>query len=378
MRSNTAAPTDYDLHGLAGIRLIDASPSDMAAVTRQLGPIQKPLTREPDIIIRFVDRLVTDSAVRLLGLDDAGFTDDAFLVLRSKHGAPAKVAIPFEQIGEQCEIVCERGLPAVPLLIPILNLSVLSNGALPLHAGAFVYKQTGILTTGWSKGGKTEALLAFMSRGAAYVGDEWVYISADGRHMYGIPEPIRVWDWHLNDLPNYRALLGRGARGRLRLLRFLVEALDWGTPKGRAGRSGGGKAARRVGAILKRQLYVDLPPRRLFGEESCRLAGTLDKIVFVASHESADVAIRPMDAQEIGRRMVFSLEHERLNFMAYYLKFRFAFPEKVNPLIERAEELQRERLEQVLAGKDAYALYHPYPVSIPSLFGAISPLCGQA
>lgn len=376
MRSNILAPVDYDLHGLAGVRLIDASPSDVAAVTRQLGPIQKPLAREPDIRIRFVDRLVIDSPVRLLGLDDAGFTDDAFLVLRSKHGAPAKVSIPFEQIGGRCEIVCERGLPAVPLLIPILNLTVLSNGALPLHAGAFVYKQTGILTTGWSKGGKTEALLAFMSRGAAYVGDEWVYISADGRHMYGIPEPIRVWDWHLNDLPNYRALLGRGARSRLRLLKLLVEALDRSASRRRSGGLRHAKTARRMGAILKRQLHVDLPPERLFGSGACRLASTLDKIVFVASHESPDVTMRSMDAQEVGRRMVFSLQHERLDFMAYYMKFRFAFPERVNPLIERAEELQRERLEQVFAGKDAYALYHPYPVPIPSLYDAISPLCG--
>lgn len=378
MRSSTLASIDYDLHGLAGIRLIDATPSDVAAVTRQLGPIQKPLMRAPDIIIRFVDRLPTSSSVHYIGLDDAAFTEDAFLVLRSKHGARAKVHIPFEQIGRQCEIVCERGLPAVPLLIPILNLTVLNNGALPLHAAAFTYKQTGILTTGWSKGGKTEALLAFMSRGAGYVGDEWVYISADGQRMYGIPEPIRVWNWHLDYLPSYRALLGRGTRNRLRLLKLLVEMLDRGVPKGPGMRLGVTKTARRLGPILKRQLYVDLPPQRLFGSGSCELAGTLDKVVFVGSRDMAEVTIEPMDAQEIGQRMVFSLQHERLNFMTYYLKFRFAFPEKANLLIEGAEELQRERLKQVLSDKDAYAVYHPYPVPLQSLFDAISPLCGQA
>src|SRR5690606_6754723 len=106
---NSAADTratDYDLHGLAGIRLLDAAPADVAAVTRQLGPIQAPLRREPDIVIRFVDRLPTSSRVRYLGVDEAGFTDDAFLVLRSKHKVPARVRIPFEQIGsERCEIV---------------------------------------------------------------------------------------------------------------------------------------------------------------------------------------------------------------------------------------------------------------------------------
>ena len=85
---------EYDLHGIVGVRLLNATPGDAAVVTRQLGPIQATLTREPDIIIRFVDRLSTTSCVRNLGLDDAGFTDDAFLVLRSTHKARARVQIP--------------------------------------------------------------------------------------------------------------------------------------------------------------------------------------------------------------------------------------------------------------------------------------------
>jgi hypothetical protein len=365
---------DYDLHGLAGIRLLNPSPSDAAAVTRQLGPIQAPLARDPDIVIRFVERLPMTSRIRYLGVDEAGFTDDAFLVLRSKHKARAKVQIAFEQIGKQCEIICESGLPLVPLLIPILNLTVLSKGAIPLHASAFTYNGTGVLTTGWSKGGKTETLLAFMARGAEYIGDEWVYITADGQRMYGIPEPIRVWDWHLQDLPQYRALVGRSDRARLGAIK-LVQSMDRALPK----RAGNGllpvKALNRVLPLLKRQLFVDMHPQKLFGRGFGALAGNLQKVFFVVSHETPDVTVQPMDPREIARRMVFSLQHERLDFMSYYLRFRFAFPYASNELIERAEELQRAVLTRVLAGKDAYAVYHPYPVPIPSLFDAISPLC---
>jgi hypothetical protein len=357
--------TDFDLHGLAGIRLVGASPHEIAAVTRQLGPIQKPLTREPDIVVRFVDRLATAGRVRYLGVDEAGFTDDAFLVLRSKHKARATVQIPFEQIGRRCEIVCERGLPAVPLLIPILNLTVLSKGALPLHASAFNYRGIGMLTTGWSKGGKTETLLAFMSQGAEYIGDEWVYVSADGKRMHGIPEPIRVWDWHLQDLPHYRDLVGRGDRARLQAIKLAQSA----------GRAMPGKVSGRVMPLLKRQLFVDVHPKRLFGSGFGAMSGTLDKIFFVASHETPDVVVQPIDPQEIARRMVFSLEYERLPFMAFYMMFRFAFPDRANPLIEGAEQLQRETLARVLADKEVYSVYHPYPVAIPALFDAISPLC---
>jgi hypothetical protein len=357
--------TDYDLHGLVGIRLLNASLSDAAAVARQLGPLPESLSREPDIVIRFVDRLPVSSRVRYLGLDEAGFTDDAFLVLRSRHKAPARVQIPFERIGNKCEIVCESGLPAVPLLIPIINLTVLAKGAIPLHASAFTYNGTGVLITGWSKGGKTETLLAFMAHGALYIGDEWVYISADGRRMYGIPEPIRLWNWHLEYVPQYRRLVRLRDRLRLRALQ-LASLLSRAVPRA--------PVVRRVTSILKRQSFVDLHPEELFGGRLGTLAGDLEKVFFAVSHDAPDVSVQPVDPQEVARRMVFSLQHERLDLMSYYLKFRFAFPEASNDLIDRAERLQREGLARVLAGKDTFSVHHPYPVSLDALFQAVSPL----
>lgn len=364
---------DFDLHGFAGIRLINASERDAATVTRQLGPIQASLAREPDVVIRFVDRLPLSSPVRYLGVDDAAFTDDAFLVLRSKHKARAMVQIPFEQIGEQCEIVCERGLPAVPLLIPILNLTVLGKGVLPLHASAFTYNGIGVLTTGWSKGGKTEALLAFMARGATYIGDEWVYLNGDSRKLYGIPEPIRLWDWHLNELPQYRARVGRGDRARLRALRMLV-SMEQAAPDGARSAFAPARALNRITPLLKRQLYVQMPPKRLFGSGAAALSGPFDRLFFVVSDDSSSIHVQNADPREIAQRIAFSLQHERLDFLAYYLKFRFAFPGRANLLIERAAELEQELLARSLAGKPAYAVSHPYPVSIPALFDAMRPM----
>jgi hypothetical protein len=373
-RPGESPGVDYDLHGLVGIRLVGASPGDVAAVTRQLGPIRSRLEREPDIVIRFVDRLATSSRLRHLGVEEAGFTDDAFLVLRSKHKAPAKVQIAFAEIGERCEIVCERGLPAVPLLIPIVNLTVLHKGAVPLHASAFVHDGTGVVATGWSKGGKTEAMLAFVDRGARYVGDEWVYITGDGARIFGIPEPIRVWDWHLQELPRYRALAGRGDRARLRAIKSLL-ALERVLAAPRARRLALARGFRRVAPLLRKQLFVDIPPERLVAGGLGALSGSFDRLFLLASHEAPDVTVEPIDPLEVGRRMVFSLQHERLAFMTYYLQFRFAFPDQRNPVVEEAEELQREALERVLAGKPAYAVYHPYPASIPALFDAMSPYC---
>jgi hypothetical protein len=372
---------DYNLHGIVGIRLVDASAADAAIVTQQLGPIRATLAREPDIFIRFVDRLPISSRVRYLGVDDVGFTDDAFLILRSKHKTRAKVQIPFDRIGRQCEIVCERGLPAVPMLIAIVNLTVLGKGALPLHASAFTYNDMGVLVTGWAKGGKTETLLGFMARGAAYVGDEWIYMGQDGR-MYGIPEPIRVWDWHLREAPQYQALISQSDRAKLHALRLAVRGIDLISGNVKVGKALVGKTLRRIMPVLTRQQYVHLPPLKTFGEKFCALKGRPDKVFFVISHEAPDIIVQPIDPQEIARRMVFSLQDERRELISYYTKFRFAFPEWLNNLIEEAQVLQLDALKRLLRDKEAYVVFHPYPVSISTLFDAISPYCqrttGQA
>lgn len=376
MNNNGHFPTsiDFDLHGFVGVRLLDAFHYDVKVVVKQLGPIQKSLDREPDILIRFVDELPTSSRIRYIGLNDAGFTDDAFLVLRSKHKSRSAVQIAFDQIGEKCEITCERGLPAIPLLIAIVNLTALSKGVLPMHASAFTYKYKGVLATGWAKGGKTETLLAFMEQGAQYVGDEWVYLSGDGQRMYGIPEPIRIWDWHLKGAPIYQAKVERADQVRLRGLNMLVNTMDKAISSGVGERTAPAKLMRRISPILRRQLYVQMPPGKLFGRQFCSLEGSPDIVFFLASHDSDEMVVQPMRTDEIARRMVFSLQQESMEFFSYYQKFRFAFPEASNALIEKAEEIQRGLLLKTLADKEAYAVFHPYPVPIPALYETINPL----
>ena len=365
---------DFDLHGIVGIRLTNASQSDLAAVKKQLGPIQSVLTKEPDIVIRFVDHLQMSSPVRYIGVEDAGFTEDAFLIFRGKYQTNIKVQIPFDQIGShQCEIICESGLPAVPLLIAIINMTALSKDFLPLHASALVYNSKGILITGWSKGGKTETLLSFAANGAKYVGDEWIYLSPDGDRMYGIPEPTRIWYWHLQEMPRYKAMVNRKDLRRLQVLNWfakILKQLEF-TPLKRRARYL--QALKRLTALVQRQLYIQLPPERLFGQKAEETDANPSKIFFVVSHDQNDVKVQSIDSQELGERMVFSLQEERMEFLSHYFKYRFAFPECSNPLIDQAEEIQRRLILRAFANKDAYAIYHPYPFSIASLFDTLRP-----
>lgn len=367
-------PVDFDLGGVVGIRLLDAAPGDVRAVDRQLGPIRSTLRREPDLLVRFVDRLDLSSPLRYLGREDAAFTDDAFLILRGKHKSRARARVPLDRVGERCEIVCERGIAAVPLLVPILNLTALARGTLPLHAAAFVWKGTGVVATGWSKGGKTETLLAFGARGARYVGDEWVYLAPAGEGMFGIPEPVRLWSWHLDSLPEVRARLGAGARARLRALSWIHGGVRRATRDGERHRGAVYRTLNRLAPLLRDQLHVDVPPARLFSANGSAHARP-DLFLFVASHESPDVLVRPIDPGEVARRMVFSLQEEQEPLAAAYRRFRFAFPGSRNDVLERSRGMQERALAGALEGKPAFELLHPYPVSLPRLFEAAAPLC---
>ena len=351
---------DYDVHGVAGVRLVGARPPDAAVVDRQLGGLRGPLRRDPDIVVRFVDRLEVTRPVRLLGAGEAGFTDDAFLLLRSRHKARARIQVDVERLGRGGEVVVERGAPAVPLLVAMVNLAALANGALALHASAFVHRGLGIVATGWSKGGKTEALLAFMEHGARFVGDEWVYIAPDGDRVHGLPEAIRLWDWHLRQLPAVRRRLPRRDRVLLAPLRLA------------AGAAGRRQEARRLGAMLERQLHVDAEPSRLFDPDAIALSTGFDRLFLMRSWEEPDVRVDPVGGAEVAGRMAFSLAHERAPLLGCYEQFRFAFPDRVNPLIEQAPERERVLLDRFLCGRAAHAVDHPYPVHLDSLFDAMS------
>ena len=268
------------------------------------------------------------------------------------------------------------------MLVPLLNATLLARGHLPLHAAAFVHRGRGVVATGWSKGGKTETLLAFMANGARYVADEWLYLAPGGASMFGIPEPIRVWNWHLRSLPELRARLSHGARARLSLLDFVAGGMSRVTAGGARHGSVVTRTLNRASALVENQLCVDLAPERLFGA-AASLNGSPgssplwpERVLFVVSHEHPEISVRPIDPREVAERMLFSLAEEDQRLTSCYHKFRYAFPGRTNEFLERADERRRTLLHAALAGKDTFEVRHPYPVSLPELYRALAEVCG--
>lgn len=355
------AARDFDLHGIVGVRLLDAGPREVATVRRQLGPLEAPLDREPDVTVRFVDR-ATERSLTFVGLADCGFNDEGFFVLKGKGSVPARARIPFDRIGAGLEIVCERSMPAVPHLLAIINLTAVAKGVLPLHASAWTAAGTGVLVTGWAKGGKTESLLGSMAAGARYVGDEWVYLTDSGA-MHGLPEPIRLWSWHLRQLREVLASRPAGDRVRLTGWHHAASTAERVSLR----RVPGVGLVRRGVPVLKRQAYLQIPPVELFGADNVALHGHLDVAVLVASHDEEAHTVRAAEPGELSARMVASLTTERDQFLDHYHQFCFAFPHRRSALVDGAPASERTLLAERLDHVPSAVVLHPYPCDVRAL-----------
>ena len=356
----TEARVDYDLHGVVGLRLIDPSPADVAAVLGQLGPLpETPLEREPDLRVRFVRRLETPG-LRYVEAERSGFTDDGFFLF-SGGSRPARARIPLERLDGGGEILCQTGSRFVPLLPELLRRAALRNGAVALHASAFEYRGTGILAVGWAHGGKTSALLAFVEQGAEFVGDEMVLLDIAGRRMVGTAPAVELSDWQLRQMPG----LARRVGGATRLMAAAggwVERLD---------------RVRLLGAALprlQRRLRVRLPADLVCPGARSRVAEP-GVLFLMVPHPSAEIRVEPADPESLVQRLLALTAYEELSLLGPELAYRYAFPGKEHDRLERNRVREATLLRAAVSGLDSHVVYHPRPVPLRALYDAMRPAC---
>jgi len=304
---------DYNIHGVLGVRLVNAAEEDAAAVARQLGPFEGQLSGPPDVTVEFVDRIVFRE-LSYIEHQKTGVGDGEFCILGNGQGARA--IISFDQIGRRSTMVSLTGIKEVPFLLPVLHLEALKHDLVAVNASAFIYEDVGVLATGWPKGGKIEALLAFGLRGAKYVGDQWTILSGDGKRMFGLPENAGLWEWGLERVKPGRAIQSGTSRFQ-------------------------------------------------------PLTGPTKVFLLISGDQSA-IRVEPSEPREIADRLISVLEWEHLPMLQSYLAFKFAFPERRSELIEHVREVQGDILSRALADKEAYTVWHSYPVALPELYDAMS------
>src|SRR6478672_2276495 len=99
---------DYDLHGLAGIRLVDPSPSDVTAVSAWIGT-PAALSEAPDLTIRFVEDLRPDGPVEWIEPHSIGFGDAGLFLYTADSGAAPAGCLRLEGPGPRWELRCRAG-----------------------------------------------------------------------------------------------------------------------------------------------------------------------------------------------------------------------------------------------------------------------------
>ncbi len=345
---------DIVVSRLVRVRLVDADPADRAAVEAQLGPAGAPVVGEADITLRYVDRLQTPDPMRLLGPGEVAVADGALVVLRGRFRRPARVRIPVAALGGPCELVCEHGVGRVPHLVAAVNLALPAHGGVALHASAVELDGRVVVATGWSKGGKTEAVLALLGAGGRLVGDEWLHLRPDGT-VTGIFEPLRVWDWQLRQLPAVRRRTSRSDRARLRLLGLAVAASE--------------ARSARLSSALERQRFVDLD-----GDHLPQASGPplpRGPVLLMTSALRDDIAVRPTTGREVADRMVASLAYERGPLRDLAEAHRFAFPEVPLPVLAEIRDQERALVRARLDGAPAFEVLHPHPMDLGALRGAL-------
>jgi hypothetical protein len=365
---SSASVVDYDIHGLVGIRLVEPSAGDVSAVSAQLGP-EGSLSGEPDLTIRFVDDLQPSSTVSWIQPHEVGFTDEGFFVFTPDSAPSPRARLALDGPGRAWELRCRSGLGAVPLLLPLLDLIMLAKGAIALHASAFTYRGSGVVVAGWARSGKTTALLAFMARGVAFIGDDRVYLDPGEKRIYGLAQPLALRATHLAELPAVADTVGRHGRSRLRLAAALER-----TASTAARLESLRNVAGRIAGVAS-DANVSVSPDRLFGD--CTLQGRLDKAFLAIAHDRPDVRLEPVEPRRLAERLLFSLRTERLPLRRLYYAFRYAFPDAAEVFEEEAEEAETERLAEAFEGTETYVLFHPFPAPVQAIHDALAPALGS-
>jgi hypothetical protein len=358
-----SATVRHAVPGVGTVALVDAPDRHVRAVAAALGPPAGPSGELADLTVRFVDRLATGPGLRRLG-DAAAYDDERFYL--ADDGALA--AVDLARAGEPLEIVCERRLAHVPLLLPLLAVRLAATDRVLLHAAAFRYRGCGVLVAGWQGAGKSETLLPFMAHGAEHLADEWTAVEPGGT-MVGVRGHVQVWDWQLRQLPALGPRLPRRARARMRAASLALDAAR-ARPPGRLAR-----VLRLLRPALEHNARRSLAPDALFGERAGHGASAIDVALLAVVGDRPQTAVRPVAAAEIAARMPASLVHERRELLDAYAMHRFAFPDRRSAILDAGLEPERRVLEAALANAETYVLEHPKPLALEALFAAAEPVC---
>lgn len=372
-RLRAAPVVDFDVHGLVGVRVLDADPSDLQIVSRDVGVSGSLEGHDPDVIVCFVDEL-SPPPLTLIDGGTTAYAWDGVYFLDAPGGAPVAHVKQGEGWG-QALIVCRRGARSVPTLATCVDLVALSKGWVGLHASAWVIGGCGILAAGWPGSGKTGALLAACDHGARPIGDERILLASSGATMAGVGRPIVGHDWHLPQLspPTIGGHPVRRAMAKATpTLTSLADRLGNRLGPGRPAR-----AARKAVARLRRALDVEVSQARLSPGGGAPSVARPDALILLETHRDGVIVTRRIDPVTAAERLASQVEAELLPALRTQLAFEYALEGDGWSGIRRAPARAARLLASATRNVPCFIVRHPYPCSLDRLHEAISELAPE-
>lgn len=366
-----------DIEGALRIRLVDAPESAIRDLAWRLPGAPASDRALPTLEVRFVDELPGTDPAAPIGRHGHAVAEGALVIGTGPRADRPRSLLRFDAIPPSQRddglpaLICERAVGRVPHLVSLANVALLGLGVLPLHASAVASGGSGIVMAGWRRSGKTEAMLALASAGAALVADEWTYVRGD-RSIAGLPGPIHLSLDIVEALGLPRSATGslagpRGARAVAKLL-----ARPSGSASGRVGR-----LIARTTAFLGERAAVDLAPDRILGGRGVRGADRdagvtpISIVVLLQPTLAREPRIRDLAASDVVARMVAAHVHHRLDLLDLYWLSRYSAPGVEHPVLDDLAGHEQQALARVLDGVPCIALEHPIPFDLCAIRGAL-------
>ena len=342
---------------------VEGHAATTAVLSRQLGRPETALTSDPDLIVRFGAEPPADD-LRLLG-SDAGFEDERFLVLGRRAGGARASAI---RLGEPIELTSSSGARALPLLVPLLDLAALRKGVLPVHGAVFSFEQHGIAVLGWPHSGKTSALLAFLACGASLVADDRAYVSLEPPHVAGLRTPIELRGHHLLALSRLSHPPPLRTRAKLRL--NLGAARLHARAARRASPTPLSRLAHRTAGFLADASIATVAPEQLIEDERGADIERLDAVFLMVRQLRGPTEVERLSVDAARERLLALARHDRSTLRDLTQRYRFAFPERSDRLLDELEDVEARQIELLARNVPAFLVSHTGG-SAPGLFEAM-------
>ncbi len=165
-------------------------------------------------------RVAPAPGARYLGLEGAVDNNSTYLVVGDSY-----VAITFPGFIERPCFSLRMGPDVDPVQFigrvvePLVRLSLLNAGVLPLHASSAALDDRGVLLPAWCHTGKTNLMLGLAARGAGIMADDWSFIDGE-RQILLNPKPAAVFDYNLRAFPELSSRLPHTSKLGVKLMDF--------------------------------------------------------------------------------------------------------------------------------------------------------------